>query len=126
MLRLPHGSNMQAMNISKYEKAGQIGKLYEEYTALWEEIKTLETNSATYDEDLKLRVWNEMVNMISNNASEFCEVTTSTEIIQVLQSVNANSDNIESAFLKKSVEALKANIETTTKKLESVTTGSGE
>ncbi|MBQ8625866.1 MAG: serine/threonine protein kinase, partial [Agathobacter sp.] len=24
-------------NISKYEKAGQIGKLYEEYTALWEE-----------------------------------------------------------------------------------------
>ncbi len=112
--------------IAKYEKAGQISKLYEEYTELWGKIKSLETNSDSYDEDLKLRVWNEMVNMISNNAGEFCEVTTQEEIIQVLESVDGKADNIQSAFLKDSVEELKTNITSTTKKIESVSTDSRE
>ena len=112
-------------NINKYEKAGQVSKLYEEYTALWEKIKGLQTDSSAYDDDLKLRVWNEMVNMISNNAGEFCEVTTPAEIIQVLQTIESDSGNIKNAFLEENIKSLKANIETTTKKLESVNTQSG-
>lgn len=112
-------------NINKYEKAGQVSKLYEEYTALWDKIKGLQTASSEYDDDLKLRVWNEMVNMISNNAGEFCEVTTPAEIIQVLQTIASDSDNIKNAFLEDNIKSLKANIETTTKKLESVNTQSG-
>lgn len=112
-------------NINKYEKAGQVSKLYEEYTALWDKIKGLQTASSEYDDDLKLRVWNEMVNMISNNAGEFCEVTSPAEIIQVLQTIASDSDNIKNAFLEDNIKSLKANIETTTKKLESVNTQSG-
>lgn len=112
-------------NINKYEKAGQVSKLYEEYTALWEKIKGLQTASSEYDDDLKLRVWNEMVNMISNNAGEFCEVTTPAEIIQVLQTIESDSGNIKNAFLEENIKSLKVNIETTTKKLESVNTQSG-
>ncbi len=112
-------------DINKYEKAGQISKLYEEYTKLWDKIKGLQTSSAEYDDDLKLRIWNEMVNMISNNAGEFCEVTSQTELIQVLQTINSASDDIKNAFLQKNIESLKANIEVTTKKIESVNTQSG-
>lgn len=112
-------------NIKKFEKGGQISKLYEQYTALWEKIKGLQTASAEYDDDLKLRVWNEMVNMIGNNAGEFCEVTTKDDIIQVLKNVDTASSDITIAFLQENITALKANIETTTKKLESIKAKSG-
>lgn len=112
-------------DINKYEKAGQVSKLYEEYTNLWDKIKGLQTASADYDDDLKLRVWNEMVNMISNNAGEFCEVTTQDELIQVLNTVNANSSNITNAFLQENIQSLKENIENTTKKIQSIKTQSG-
>ena len=112
-------------DINKYEKAGQVSKLYEQYTVLWDEIKGLHTSSAEYDDDLKLRVWNEMVNMISNNAAEFSEVTTSTDLIQVLQTIEADSEGIKSTFLEKNIKSLKTNIETTTKKIESVNKQSG-
>ena len=112
-------------NIAKYEKAGQISKLYEEYTALWEKVKGLQTASADYDDDLKLRVWNEMVNMISNNAGEFCEVTTQAELIQVLRTIDTDSSDIKNVFLEENIKSLKANIETTTKNIESVNTQSG-
>lgn len=112
-------------NINKYEKAGQISKLYDEYTALWDKIKGLQTASATYDDDLKLRVWNEMVNMISNNAAEFCEVTTQAELIQVLKTIDTDSGDIKNAFLEENIKSLKENIETTTKKIESVNIQSG-
>ena len=87
---------------------------------MWEEIKTLESNANTYDEDLRLRVWNEMVSMVSNNATNFCSVTTPAEIVQLLQSIDANSDNIQIQFLKESVASLKDKISTTIKKIETV------
>lgn len=107
-------------NIAKFEQSAQLGKWSEEYTVLWGEIKTLEGNAVTYDEDLRLRVWNEMVSMISNNANNFCSVTTSSEIIQLLQSIDTNSDNIQIQFLKESVATLKSKISTTIKKIETV------
>ena len=112
-------------NIKKFEKGGQISKLYEQYTALWEKIKGLQTASTEYDDDLKLRVWNEMVNMIGNNAGEFCEVTTKEDITQVLKNIDNASSEITIAFLQENIAELKANIETTTKKLESIKTQSG-
>lgn len=112
-------------DINKYEKAGQVSKLYDEYTKLWNQIKDLHASSADYDEDLKLRIWNEMVNMISNNAGEFCEITTPTELIQTLQTIDKDSGDIKNAFLKENIQSLKANIETTTKKIESVNKQNG-
>lgn len=112
-------------DINKYEKAGQVSKLYEEYTKLWNQIKNLQTSSTEYDDDLKLRIWNEMVNMISNNAGEFCEVTAQDEIIQVLSTIDTDSGNIKNAFLEENIQSLKDNIEKTTKKIESVNRQNG-
>lgn len=112
-------------DINKYEKAGQVSKLYEEYTKLWNQIKDLQTSSTEYDDDLKLRIWNEMVNMISNNAGEFCEVTAQDELIQVLSIIDTDSGNIKNAFLEENIQSLKENIEKTTKKIESVNRQNG-
>lgn len=112
-------------DINKYEKAGQVSKLYEEYTKLWNQIKNLQTSSTEYDDDLKLRIWNEMVNMISNNAGEFCEVTAQDELIQVLSTIDTDSGNIKNAFLEENIQSLKDNIEKTTKKIESVNRQNG-
>lgn len=112
-------------DINKYEKAGQISKLYDEYTKLWNQIKDLQSSSVDYDDDLKLRIWNEMVNMISNNAGEFCEITTPTELIQTLQIIDKDSGDIKNAFLEENIQSLKANIEMTTKKIESVNKQNG-
>ena len=112
-------------DINKYEKAGQVSKLYEEYTKLWNQIKDLQTSSTEYDDDLKLRIWNEMVNMISNNAGEFCEVTAQDELVQVLSTIDTDSGNIKNAFLEENIQSLKENIEKTTKKIESVNRQNG-
>ena len=100
--------------IGKYAKADQFGKLYESYTELWEKIKTLQTDAEEYDDDLKLRVWNEIVNMISNNASEFSEVSSTTELINVLNTINRKCDSIENTFLQQNIANMRKNIETTT------------
>lgn len=112
-------------DINKYEKAGQVSKLYEEYTKLWNQIKDLQTSSTEYDDDLKLRIWNEMVNMISNNAGEFCEVTAQDELVQVLSTIDTDSSNIKNAFLEENIQSLKENIEKTTKKIEAVNRQNG-
>lgn len=111
-------------NIAKYSKAEQYASLYEEYTELWETIKTLQTDAEEYDDDLKLRVWNEIVNMISNNANEFYEVSSKKDITNVLQEIESGCSGINNAFLQNNVESLKKNIETTTKKIESIQTDS--
>lgn len=111
-------------NIAKYSKAEQYASLYQEYTDLWEKIKTLQVDAEEYDDDLKLRVWNEIVNMISNNANEFHEVSSQSEIIRVLKDIDSSSAGISNAFLQNNVSALKKNIETTTLKIESIQTDS--
>ena len=107
-------------NITKYDKAEQYAKLYEEYGALWTKIQELQTNAENFDDDLKLRVWNETVNMIRNNVSQFAEVSVQEDMIQMLEQIFAKSKGINNTFLEKSVEELQANIETTKTKIQSI------
>lgn len=108
-------------NITKYKKADQYAKLYEEYESLWLTVKNLQTDAAEYDEDLKLRVWNEIVNMIRNNANEFKEVAQSKdELLIVLQNIDVATEDITSTFLAENVKKLKENIEITTTKINSI------
>lgn len=107
-------------NIAKFSKAEQYANLYEEYQALWEKVTALQTDASTYDDDLKLRVWNEIVNMIRNNATEFCEVSSQSEIIAMLDNIKASSGEVSNAFLKDSISTLQDNIEVTKTKIQSV------
>ena len=107
-------------NIAKFSKAEQYANLYQEYETLWSQVQTLQNDAAEYDDDLKLRVWNEIVDMIRNNAKEFCEVSSQSEIISLLESVKANSEQITNAFLQESISSLMDNIEITKTKIQSV------
>lgn len=107
-------------NIAKFSKAEQYANLYKEYETLWEQVQTLQTDAVQYDDDLKLRVWNEIVDMIRNNAKEFCEVSSRDEITTLLDSIKSNSLQITNTFLQESVSSLMENIETTKTKIQSV------
>ena len=115
-------------NISKYAKAGQLAKLNEEYGNLWDQITALNDNAVknfsddTEGLDLKLRVWNEIVNMIRNNAKELCEVSSQKDVLGLIESISGNSAKITNAFLQESIKSLNDNIDQTTKKVNSIKT----
>lgn len=113
-------------NIEKFKKAEQFANLAEEYQALWDKITGLQSDAITYEDDLKLRVWNEIVNMIQNNALELCEVSSKESILEMLDKIKTSSDEVSNAFLKNSISELKANIEVTKTKIQSVDTSTGE
>ena len=104
-------------NIAKYEKSEQHAKLYEEYQSLWSQILKLKTDANDFDDDLKLRIWNEITNMIQNNTKAFCEVTPPEEILAAIDEISADSEKITNTFLEKSVSTLRENIAATTNKI---------
>ena len=104
-------------NIAKYEKSEQHAKLYEEYQSLWSQILKLKTDANDFDDDLKLRIWNEITSMIQNNAKAFCEVTPPEEILAAIDEISADSEKITNTFLEKSVSTLRENIAATTNKI---------
>ncbi len=107
-------------NIAKYSTSAQYANLYKEYEVLWGKVQTLQKDAEKYDDDLKLRVWNEIVDMIGNNANEFCEVSSQKEIISLLDSIKSDSSNVTNTFLHDSISSLLNDIETTKTKIESV------
>ena len=107
-------------NIAKYEKAEQFANLYKEYQGLWKKINTLQENSESYDDDLKLRVWNEMVKMIRNNSTSFTEVSSEKEINALLDKISDSSKNIDNSFLQDNIKNLQENIEVTRTKVQTV------
>ena len=119
-------------NISKYSKAGQLAKLNEEYTSLWNQITALDSSAVkdfvtdTEGLDLKLRVWNEIIKMINNNAGQICEVTPKETVINFIDEISANCAKIDNAFLKNSIASLNENITNTKEKINSIKTNAEE
>lgn len=107
-------------NIAKYKKGNQTAKLYEEYTNLWNKIKSLQDDAAKFDEDLQLRIWNESVNMISNNVNELMEVASKEEVVNILNTINENCKELENAFLEDGKKELNSKIELVITKVNSV------
>lgn len=111
-------------NIQKYRKTGQTAKEYEEYQNLWKKVETLQTNTSSYDDDLKLRVWNSIVNMIRDNAVGFYEVASENDIVKMLNTISDSSQKVTNKILKESVDNLQSNITTTIAKIQSIKTES--
>lgn len=107
-------------NIAKYNKGNQTAKLYDEYTNLWNKIKSLQDDAAKFDEDLQLRIWNESVNMISNNVNELIEVASKEEVVNILNTINENCNELENAFLENGKKELNSKIELVITKVNSV------
>ena len=109
-------------NIFRYSNGKQIKKLYEEYNSLWSKIMSLKQNAVNFDEDLRLRVWNEIVNMINRNAREFCEAEDKQTIVNLLNEIASDGGKITSGFLQDSIGSMIDNIEITITKINSVDT----
>lgn len=107
-------------NVYKYAKANQTAKLYEEYGNLWNEVVILYDETVNLEDDLKIQVWNEIVNMVNTNCKEFCEVTSQTEINSMMNRILSESSGVTNTFLKENVTELQANIETTLSKISTV------
>ncbi len=107
-------------NVYKYSKANQTAKLYEEYENLWNEVVVLHDEAAELEDDLKIQVWNEIVNMVNTNCKEFCEVTSQTELNSMMNKISSESTSVTNTFLKENVAALQTNIETTISKISTV------
>ena len=107
-------------NISKFSKAEQYANLYQEYENLWEQVQDLQADTADYEDDLKLRVWNEIVAMIRNNAMQFREVSSESEIIDLLDLIESNSSHVTNTFLQERIHELLNHIETTKTKIQSI------
>lgn len=107
-------------NVYKYSKANQTAKLYEEYENLWNEVTVLHDEAESLEDDLKIQVWNEIVNMVNNNCKEFCEVTSKAELTSMMSKISDESKNVTNTFLKENVALLQSNIETTISKIGTV------
>lgn len=107
-------------NIAKYKKAQQHAKLYEEYEKMWGQVKELQSNVQSHDDDLKLLVWKEIVSMMNNNVNEFYEVSSKQELEGVLDGIQTGAEQITNTFLQENIATLKMEIKTTKTKVQSI------
>lgn len=111
-------------NIAKYEKSTQSAKAIEEYKNLWNTIQSLQKDAQSYEDDLKLRIWNESVNMIKKYANEFVAVAGKKDtVISLIDKISEDSNGVSNTFLKDELENLRLNVEDTKLKLAEVEEG---
>lgn len=109
--------------ISEYNggKYKQTEKMYEEYKNLWDMIKQLEEKTANFDSvDSKLQVWNEINSMIDSNIPQFIEITDKADMLNLLDKISNQSDEVNKSVIENEINQLKAAIENTKAKIESV------
>lgn len=106
--------------IEGYKKAKQFAKESQEYKNLWDQLVKLNSNAGEFDEDVQVRVWNEIIKMINNNASEFCDVTSKEEVLNMIKDIQQKCSKITNTFLQTTIEELNVNVEDTITKVNSV------
>lgn len=104
-------------DIAKYDKAGQYAMLQETYQNLWERMVYLFDESKDFDEDLKVRVWREILNMILDKPELFCSVATLDSVMEMVSNIDTASATITNKFLKEDLTKLQKLIETANKKI---------
>ena len=107
-------------NIRRYENTEQTAKEHEEYQVLWAKVEKLISNCETYDDDLKLRVWKTIVEMIREHVLGFNAVSNEEDIVKILNDISAESEKITNSILKDNIKELQSNIEITITKVRSV------
>lgn len=106
--------------INAYKKAEQFSKLSDEYKNLWGQLNKLNSEATNFDEDVQVRVWNEIIKMLNNNASEFCDVTPKEDVLKMINDIKQNCSKITNTFLQNTIEVLLKNVDNTITKVNSV------
>ena len=107
-------------SIEKYSKSEQFGKLLQEYKTLWAQISNLNRDAQDFDEDLRLRVWKEIVKMIQNNPTKFEEAASKNTILSMLSDIEKNASSIANSSNQTAVDALTGSIHETMDKINAI------
>ena len=83
-------------------------------------MKQLCSDVRAYDDDLKVRVWNETVQMLCSNVSEFYETVGRAEMNAMLAQIRKECQQVDNAFLQKSMSRLQDNITLTEDKISTI------
>ncbi len=108
-------------NIAKYAKAQQTAKEAEEYENLWNKINELNDKTSGFDDDLKIKVWEEIVKMIANadNLEKFVQISSKDDVIKLLDTILSDSGKVTNTFVQENINSLKTDIEQTRLKVQS-------
>lgn len=84
------------IEIKKYEDQKRTEKMYEAYQALWKDLKQLQERTGTLKEnDIKILVWDEIVNTIYEKSTYFLVNVKKDEIETVLSQVKVESEELK-------------------------------
>ena len=101
-------------------KIKQTDNIYGEYQKLWEMVGELKNKADEFDSiDSKLQVWREINNMIDNNVSPFLEVTSASELKEMLNSISVEAEKVNKSVVESDIRELKYKISETNKKIDS-------
>ncbi len=108
-------------NIAKYAKAQQTAKEAEEYENLWNKINELNDKTSGFDDDLKIKVWEEIVKMIANadNLEKFVQISSKDDVTKLLDTILSDSGKVTNTFVQENINSLKTDIEQTRLKVQS-------
>jgi len=100
-------------SIHKYKSAQvkQTSRLYNEYENLWNKINELQEKTIEAEDiDSSIQVWKLLVDMISRNVNEFTEVVEKEIIINMLDSIEEETENITHIVLQEDMKLLQEQI----------------
>ncbi len=108
-------------NIAKYAKSQQTAKEAEEYENLWNKINELNDKTSGFDDDLKIKVWEEIVKMIANadNLEKFVQISSKDDVTKLLDTILSDSGKVTNTFVQENINSLKTDIEQTRLKVQS-------
>lgn len=109
-------------NISNYSDKQQFSKESNEYKELWNKINELNEKTTDFDDDLKIKVWEEIVEMIAiaENTKGFVQVSSKDEVVKLLDEIYTDSEKVTNTFVQENIDTLKDNIENAKAKVQTV------
>ena len=78
----------------------------------------LKKNEEKYDhEDSRLQVWSEINDIVNEQVVPFLEVTSSNDLIQLLNDISDEAGNISKSVIKEDIDELQDKIQSTIQKI---------
>ena len=106
--------------INQYSEAKvkQTDKMYEAYGTLWEKVTELKKKEEKFEDvDARLQVWSEINDIVNEQVVPFLEVTSSNDLIQLLNDISDEAGNISKSVIKEDIDELQDKIQSTIQKI---------
>lgn len=101
----------------KFDDASHVSKAAAEYEKLWNEIGTLYNYAKNMEEDYKILIWTEIVNIIDTECKDIVEYIDKQELINMVNVIYADTKSVTGTFQQTRINALNERISRTLVKL---------